>query len=158
MERIRRMNTKEREHLMWQYCNDPNDIEKAIEKRDENWEGLESVRQIVSITYDTNHGCYVVFWIGCREGTDECVIEELKKVICFNYEDLKKKKHAIQVAEELFRKKNKDIIDLSEWHKFNENTVNSELFQNLTIGELQKIAKIRNWSVEILIKENNEKL
>ena len=56
----------------------------------------------------------------------------------------------------IFRKKNKDIIDLSEWYKFNENTVNSELFQNLTIGELQKIAKIRNWSVEILIKENND--
>lgn len=62
---------KECEYLMWQYCKDLNDIEKAIEKRDENWEGLESLHQIISITYDTNHGCYVVLWIGYRKGVDE---------------------------------------------------------------------------------------
>ena len=51
------------EYLMWQYCKDPNDINKAIKERDENWEGLESLHQIIGITYDTNHGCFVVFWI-----------------------------------------------------------------------------------------------
>lgn len=48
--------------IMWQYCRDPNDINKAMDKHDENWEGLTSAEQIISITYDTNHGCYVVFW------------------------------------------------------------------------------------------------
>ena len=49
--------------IMWQYTNDPNDINDAIYKQDENWEGLKSPDQILSITYDVNHGCYVVFWI-----------------------------------------------------------------------------------------------
>lgn len=48
--------------INWQYTNDPNDIDQAIKNKDENWEGLESANQIISITYDTNHGCYVVFW------------------------------------------------------------------------------------------------
>jgi len=48
--------------VMWQYCNDPNDINDAILNDDEDWEGLNSSEQIISITYDTNHGCYVVFW------------------------------------------------------------------------------------------------
>ena len=48
--------------IMWQYCHDPNAINKAMNEHDENWEGLTSVEQIISITYDTNHGCYVVFW------------------------------------------------------------------------------------------------
>ena len=46
----------------WQYCNDPNNINEAIKTKDENWEGLTSADDIISITYDTNHGCYVVFW------------------------------------------------------------------------------------------------
>ena len=56
-------------YLMWQYCHDPNDIGKAIKEHDEDWVGLESLHQIISITYDTNHGCYVVFWIAYREHT-----------------------------------------------------------------------------------------
>ena len=54
------------EYLMWQYCNNPDDINKAIKEQDENWEGLKSLHQIMNITYDTNHGCYVVFWIAQR--------------------------------------------------------------------------------------------
>ena len=54
-------------YLMWQYCKDPNDIQKVIDTKDGNWEGLESLHQIISITYDMNHGCYVVFWIAYRD-------------------------------------------------------------------------------------------
>lgn len=46
----------------WQYCNDPNDINEAIKTKDKDWEGLTSANDIISITYDTNHGCYVIFW------------------------------------------------------------------------------------------------
>lgn len=53
----------------WQYCNDPNDINEAIKTKDENWEGLTSADDIISITYDTNHGCYVIFWV--MEGSDK---------------------------------------------------------------------------------------
>ena len=48
--------------INWQYCRDPNDINTAMDEQDENWEGLDSSEKIISITYDTNHGCYVVFW------------------------------------------------------------------------------------------------
>ena len=54
-------------YLMWQYCKDLNDIQKAIYTKDENWNGLESLNQIISITYDMNHGCYVVFWVAYRD-------------------------------------------------------------------------------------------
>lgn len=57
-------------YLMWQYCKDLNDIEEAIKNKDENWEGLESLHQIISITFDTNHNCYVVIWIAYREAGD----------------------------------------------------------------------------------------
>ncbi len=57
----------EESYLMWQYFHDPNDIQKAIDEKDENWEGLEDLHQIISITYDMNHGCYVVFWIAYRD-------------------------------------------------------------------------------------------
>ena len=53
----------EMERLRWQYCKDPNDIQKAVDTKDPDWEGLESLHQIISITWDTNHMCYVVFWI-----------------------------------------------------------------------------------------------
>ena len=59
----RRMTVK---MIMWQYCHDLNDINDAIcgnlYGRETDWEGLESASQIKSITYDSNHGCYVVFW------------------------------------------------------------------------------------------------
>ena len=48
--------------VYWQYCKDPNDIDKAIEERDPDWEGLDSADKIISITFDTNHMNYVVFW------------------------------------------------------------------------------------------------
>lgn len=47
--------------IIWQYTKDPNDINKAIETHDENWEGITS-ENIISITFDINHMCYVVFW------------------------------------------------------------------------------------------------
>lgn len=48
--------------INWQYCKNPNDINRAITDHDENWEGLKSAEQIISITWDSNQGCYVVFW------------------------------------------------------------------------------------------------
>lgn len=53
---------KSKKYIMWQYVEDLNDINNAILTEDENWDGLKSAEQIISITYDTNHGCYVVFW------------------------------------------------------------------------------------------------
>ena len=55
--------------INWQYCRDLNDINTAIDEQDEDWEGLYDADKIISITYDTNHGCYVVFW---RVGEKEC--------------------------------------------------------------------------------------
>jgi len=46
----------------WQYCNNPNDINKAIKTKDKNWEGLTSADDIISITYNSNQGYYTVFW------------------------------------------------------------------------------------------------
>ena len=53
---------KTKKLIMWQYVVDLNDINNAIMTDDADWEGLHSAEQIISITYDTNHGCYVVFW------------------------------------------------------------------------------------------------
>ena len=53
---------KTKKLIMWQYVKDLNDINNAILTDDADWEGLHSAEQIISITYDTNHGCYVVFW------------------------------------------------------------------------------------------------
>ena len=60
----------ERHLIGWQYCKNLNDINTAIKEKDENWEGLTDAKQIISITYDSNHGCYVVFW-RCLEVTVE---------------------------------------------------------------------------------------
>lgn len=58
-----------KKHIVWQYCKDLNDINEAIETEDGNWEQLKSTDQIISITYDTNHGLYVVIWkIPDKEG------------------------------------------------------------------------------------------
>lgn len=46
----------------WQYCTDLNDIDYGIKSNDVDWEGLTSADDIISITYNPNHGCYVVFW------------------------------------------------------------------------------------------------
>lgn len=54
---------KPKKFIMWQYAKDLNDINNAIMAEDENWEDLHSAEQIISITYDTNHGSYVVFWL-----------------------------------------------------------------------------------------------
>lgn len=58
------MNTNEKDIIgvAWQYCKNLNEINRAIIDRNPNWEGLTSAEQIVSITFDTNHMCYVVFW------------------------------------------------------------------------------------------------
>lgn len=49
------------ESICWNYCKDPYSINKAIEVKDLDWPGI-TVDNIISITYDNNHGCYVVFW------------------------------------------------------------------------------------------------
>lgn len=51
-----------RTNINWNWCNDPNVINEAIKSRDENWEGLTSAEQIISISYDARHENYVVFW------------------------------------------------------------------------------------------------
>lgn len=57
--------------INWNYCKNPNDINEVIKTHDENWEGLTSAEDIISITYDTNHGCYVVFW-KCKSIWEQC--------------------------------------------------------------------------------------
>ena len=47
--------------ISWNYCKDPNEINRAIMSGDENWYGI-TAENIISITWDGNHGCYVVFW------------------------------------------------------------------------------------------------
>lgn len=56
------MNNKKVRGVGWQYCKDPNEINEAIINQDEDWEGLISSEQIISITYDTHQGCYLIFW------------------------------------------------------------------------------------------------
>jgi len=48
----------------WQYVHNLNEINEGIESPDDDydWEGLKDANDIISITYDSNHGCYVVFW------------------------------------------------------------------------------------------------
>ena len=48
--------------INWQYTRDLNDINTAIQNHDSNWEGLTSADQIINIAFDSNNGCYVVFW------------------------------------------------------------------------------------------------
>lgn len=48
--------------VMWQYCKDPNEINNAIVMQDENWDGLKSADQIISITWDPGAAMYLVFW------------------------------------------------------------------------------------------------
>ncbi len=52
--------------IMWQYCKDPNEINDAIKNCDEDWDGLESADQIVSISFDSHQRCYTVFWTAER--------------------------------------------------------------------------------------------
>ena len=54
--------TGSKKHVHWQYCKDLNRINEVIESGDENWEGLNSAEDIISISFDANHGCYIVFW------------------------------------------------------------------------------------------------
>ena len=53
---------RKKQFIFWQYCKDLNDINDAIETGNGNWEQLKSADQIISVTYDTNHGLYVVIW------------------------------------------------------------------------------------------------
>lgn len=55
--------------VSWAYCKNLNDINKAISTNDENWYGI-TAENIINITYDSNHGCYVVFW-RCEDSLDE---------------------------------------------------------------------------------------
>lgn len=57
--------------INWNYCKNPNDINEAIKTHNENWEGLTSAEDIISITYDTEHSCYVVFW-KCKSIWEQC--------------------------------------------------------------------------------------
>lgn len=54
--------TREYVGVNWQYCKDPNDLNEAIANHDKDWEGLHDANDIISITYDSNHSSYVVFW------------------------------------------------------------------------------------------------
>ena len=48
--------------ISWLYCKNLNEINEAIkDNQNENWYGI-TADNIISITYDTNHACYVVFW------------------------------------------------------------------------------------------------
>lgn len=58
----KRLKEKESKIVNWQYCLSPNDINDAIKNNDDNWEGFTSAEQIINITYDSRHSCYVVFW------------------------------------------------------------------------------------------------
>ena len=51
-----------KKYIMWQTCTDLNKINYAIQTEDENWEGLKSADQIISISWDEHLGCYIVFW------------------------------------------------------------------------------------------------
>lgn len=53
---------RKKQFIFWQYCKDLNEINEAIETENGNWEQLKSADQIISVTYDTNHGLYVVIW------------------------------------------------------------------------------------------------
>lgn len=57
--------------VKWQFCKDPNDINKAIERnqcvKDINWEGLKSVDQIISITKHITDSIFIVFWSADEE-------------------------------------------------------------------------------------------
>lgn len=48
--------------ISWKFCKDPNEINDAILNEDEDWDGLKSADQIISISWDTHQMCYVVFW------------------------------------------------------------------------------------------------
>lgn len=62
MERLTGFLDMNKTMVSWQYCKDPNDINMAIASGDENWDGLTAANDIISITYDISHSCYVVFW------------------------------------------------------------------------------------------------
>lgn len=51
--------------IRWNYCKNLNEINDAIYKAVWNkgfdWDGITS-ENIMSITWDSNQGCYVVFW------------------------------------------------------------------------------------------------
>lgn len=49
--------------IMWQYCQNLNDINKAIEERNPEWEGLISAKQIISVSFDKRQGAYLVVWM-----------------------------------------------------------------------------------------------
>ena len=53
----------EKNIVSWAYCKNLNEVNNAILNGDENWEGLTDAKQVTSITYDSNHGCYVVCWV-----------------------------------------------------------------------------------------------
>ena len=48
--------------INWQYCKNPDDVNRAIGSKDSDWEGLESAEQVINITYDSHFGCYIAFW------------------------------------------------------------------------------------------------
>ena len=56
--------------INWNYCKDPNTINEAIKEaiwnKSSDWDGI-TADNIISITWDSNQGCYVVFW---RYGDD----------------------------------------------------------------------------------------
>lgn len=51
--------------VSWLYCKNLNEINEAIKNPFDDAYGI-TAENIFSITYDSNHGCYVVFW-RCEE-------------------------------------------------------------------------------------------
>lgn len=67
--------------INWQYTRDPNDINIAIQNHDSDWEGLTSADQIINITFDSNHGCYVVFWrVKTKQRSSSCFVKSIIRV------------------------------------------------------------------------------
>lgn len=49
--------------ISWEYIKNLNEINELIrDTEDEQYKDLKSADDIVSITYDSNHGRYLVFW------------------------------------------------------------------------------------------------
>ena len=48
--------------ISWEYIKNLNEINELIRSTEEEYADLKSADDIVSITYDSNHGRYLVFW------------------------------------------------------------------------------------------------
>ena len=59
----------------WQYLKDLNELNEVLEMTEEErsnmgLDGITGMDDLVSVTYDTNHGCYVAIW-KCRNKSEK---------------------------------------------------------------------------------------